>query len=70
MFFKKYICHEERAMSLSLIFIILIALGIIVGGILLLKQSAKKFNVTPEQLKRIKERNEALDKKALEEDSD
>lgn len=57
-------------MSLSLIFIILIALGIIVGGILLLKQSAKKFNVTPEQLKRIKERNETLDKKALEEDSD
>ena len=56
-------------MSLSLAFIIVIALGIIAGGILLLKQSAKKFNVTPEQLERIKARNEALDKEAREEDS-
>ncbi len=55
-------------MSLSLIFIILIALGIIFGGILLLKQSAKKFNLSPEQLKRIKARNEALDKEAREEE--
>ncbi|QBG35076.1 DUF2897 family protein [Litorilituus sediminis] len=55
-------------MSLSLIFIILIALGIIIGGILLLKQSAKKFNLSPEQLKRIKARNEALDKEAREEE--
>lgn len=55
-------------MSLSLIFIILIALGIIIGGVLLLKQSAKKFNLSPEQLKRIKARNEALDKEAREEE--
>lgn len=46
---------------MDILFIIL-ALGSIVGGILLLKQSAKKLNITPEQLKRIKERNEALDK--------
>lgn len=50
------------------IFLIILALGSIIGGILLLKKSAKKFNLTPEQLKKIKERNELLDKKEQQEE--
>ena len=49
-------------MSLISIILITLALGIIIGGILVLKKSAKKFNLTPEQLKKIKQRNELLDK--------
>jgi len=50
------------------IFLIIIALGSIIGGILLLKKSAKKFNLTPEQLKEIKKRNELIDKAEQEEE--
>lgn len=50
-------------MSAIAIIIITLAIGIIVGGILLLKKSATKFNLTAEQLANIKQRNEALDKK-------
>ncbi len=49
------------------IFLIIIALASIIGGILLLKKSAKKFNLTPEQLKKIKERNELIEKKEQQE---
>ena len=49
-------------MTLTEIIISVLVLGSIFGGILLLKQSAKKFNLTPEQLAEIKKRNEALDK--------
>lgn len=49
-------------MSLSIIIIIALALGIIVGGILVLKKSAKKFDLTDEQLANIKKRNEAITK--------
>ena len=49
-------------MSVIAIIIIALAIGIIVGGILLLKKSAAKFNLTPEQLAKIKKRNETLDK--------
>jgi len=38
-----------------------LALGMIIGGILLLKKSAKKFNLTAEQLEKIKQRNHVLD---------
>ncbi len=55
-------------MSITAIIICIIAIGIIVGGILLLKQSAKKFKVTPEQLAKIKKRNEALDKEEQQEE--
>ncbi len=48
------------------IIVTILALGIVIGGILLLKKSAKKFDLTPEQLKKIKQRNQALDN----EDSD
>ena len=49
------------------IFLIIIALSSIIGGILLLIKSAKKFNLTPEQLKKIKERNELIDKQEQQE---
>ena len=54
-------------MSLTEIIITALALGIIVGGIYVLKKSARKFNLTAEQLKKIKERNEILDKEEQEE---
>ncbi|MCB2585252.1 DUF2897 family protein [Listeria monocytogenes] len=41
--------------------IIVLALGSIVGGLLLLRDSAKKLPVSEEQLKRIHERNADLD---------
>lgn len=49
-------------MSITAVLIAVLALGIIVGGILVLKKSARKFNLTAEQLTKIKKRNEALDK--------
>lgn len=45
------------------IFIIIIALGIIVGGVMVLKKSAQKFNLNEEQLKRIKERSKEQEDK-------
>ena len=54
-------------MSLTEIIITALALGIIVGGIYVLKKSARKFNLMPEQLKKIKQRNEMLDKEEQEE---
>ncbi len=50
-------------MSLSTVILIVLALGIILGGVLVLKKSARKFNLTTEQLERIKKRNEEIDKK-------
>ena len=47
--------------------IVIISFGVIVSGILLLKQSAKKFNLTDEQLKEIEQRNQQLDKRDNEE---
>jgi len=55
-------------MSLTAIIITALAIGIIVGGILLIKKSAHKFNLSAEQLANIKKRNEALDKKEQEQD--
>lgn len=49
-------------MSITAIIITALALGIIVGGILVIKKSAHKFNLTAEQLADIKKRNEELDK--------
>jgi Tfp pilus assembly protein PilV len=50
-------------MSLIEIIISVIILAMILGGILLLKKSATKFNLTAAQLKKIKQRNQELDKK-------
>lgn len=52
-------------MNTSLILIILMALALIIGGIMLLKQSAQKFNLSEEQLKKVKERNKKLEKEEL-----
>lgn len=49
-------------MSFSAVIIILLCLGSILGGIFVLKKSAKKFDLTDQQLKNIKERNQQLDK--------
>mgnify|MGYP000108317928 CR=1 FL=1 len=49
-------------MSVSEIILTILILAIIVGGVLLLKKSAKKFNLTNEQLEKIKKRNDDLDK--------
>ncbi|WDE03816.1 DUF2897 family protein [Thalassomonas viridans] len=54
-------------MSLTAVIIILLCLGVIVSGILLLKQSAKKFNLTEQQLKEIKARNRQLEKEEQQE---
>ena len=43
------------------VIVTVLALGIVIGGILLLKKSAKKFDLTPEQLEKIKQRNQASD---------
>ena len=48
-------------MSLTVIILISLALGIILGGVLLLKKSARKFDLTKEQLDNIKKRNKELD---------
>jgi len=53
-------------MSLSELILITLALGIIIGGILLLKKSARKFDLTTEQLENIKKRNKELDEKEQE----
>jgi hypothetical protein len=55
-------------MSLSVIVLIVLALGIIIGGVLVLKKSARKFDLTEEQLDSIHKRNEELDEKEREEE--
>lgn len=49
-------------MSVGEIILTVLILGIIIGGVLVLKKSAKKFNLTEEQLRKIKKRNDDLDK--------
>ena len=49
-------------MTLVEIIISVLILASILGGILLLKQTAKKFNLTPEQLAKIKKRNAKITK--------
>ncbi|WP_426360197.1 DUF2897 family protein [Pseudocolwellia sp. HL-MZ19] len=55
-------------MSTIGIIIALIALGLIVGGILLLKQSAKKFNLSEQQLEDINKRNVELEQEEKKEE--
>ncbi len=54
-------------MSILVIVIIVFSVGLVVSGILLLKQSAKKFHLSDEQLKEIKERNKQLDEQEQQE---
>lgn len=55
-------------MSIIQILLIVIALGILIGGLLLIKKSAKKFILSDEQLTKINKRNEKLEKEENEED--
>ncbi|REL34963.1 DUF2897 family protein [Thalassotalea euphylliae] len=57
-------------MNIEQLLILVLALGVIWGGILLLKQSAKKFNLTDEQKRKIKERQAAWEKEEKEEDKE
>ena len=50
------------SMSLNAALIILLVLAMLLSGIWLLKKTAKKFHLSNEELKRINERNERLDK--------
>ncbi|PSS47897.1 DUF2897 family protein [Pseudomonas sp. BBP2017] len=43
--------------------ILVLAIGSIVGGLMLLRDTAKKLPLTEEQLKRIHERNAQMDEK-------
>ncbi|UVJ42776.1 DUF2897 family protein [Pseudomonas sp. LS1212] len=43
--------------------ILVIAIGLIVGGLMVLRDTAKKLPLTEEQLKRIHERNAEMDAK-------
>ncbi|WP_440875491.1 DUF2897 family protein [Thalassotalea sp. PLHSN55] len=57
-------------MSATGIVIIIIALGVIVSAILLLKQSATKFHLSQKQLDDIKARNKELDKEEEEKEKE
>jgi hypothetical protein len=48
--------------TINAVLIILVVLAMPIGGILLLKRSAKKFYLSEDELERIKERNKRLDK--------
>ncbi|EPJ79166.1 hypothetical protein AFK24_27860 [Pseudomonas syringae] len=43
--------------------ILVVAIGSIVGGLMMLRDSAKKLPLTDEQLKRVHERNAEMDAK-------
>ena len=43
--------------------ILLVAIGSIVGGLMVLRQSAQKLPLTDEQLKKVNERNAEMDAK-------
>ncbi len=45
-------------MSATELILTILILAIIIGGVLLLKKSARKFNLTNEQLEKIKKRND------------
>ena len=57
-------------MSLFGIIITVIALGSIIGSVYFIKKSAQKFNLTPEQLEKVKKRNDELDREEEEEEKD
>lgn len=50
-------------MTFSIFAIIVLILAMIISGLVVLKKSAKKLNLSDQALQRIKKRNLALDKK-------
>ncbi len=55
--------YKENVMPWYAWLILIVALGSIVGGLLLLRDTAKKLPLTEEQLKKIHERNAEADAK-------
>lgn len=55
--------YKENVMPWYAWLILIIALGSIVGGLLLLRDTAKKLPLTDEQLRKIHERNAEADAK-------
>jgi uncharacterized membrane protein YciS (DUF1049 family) len=49
-------------MTIATIITSIFIFGVIIGGVMVLKKTARKFTLTEQQLKKIKERNKALDK--------
>lgn len=58
---RSAITEGAPKMTITATIIIILVLGAIIGGVFVLKKSAKKFNLTQEQLDKIKKRNEELD---------
>ena len=56
-------CEKENIMPWYAWLILLVAIGSIVGGLMLLRDTAKKLPLTEEQLKRVHERNAQMDAK-------
>ena len=57
-------------MSFTALAIIILCLAMIVSGIIVLKKSAKKFNLSEEQLLKIKERNRKIEREEQQENQD
>ena len=55
-------------MSYTALAIIIICLAMILSGIFVLRRSAKKFNLSEQEIQNIKKRNLAYEKKEQEED--
>lgn len=56
-------------MDFTGIIVSVVAFAIIIGSVMLIKQSATKFNLTDEQKRKIAERNKALEKEEQEENN-
>jgi len=56
-------------MSVTALFTIIIFLAMIVSSVLVLKRSAKKFNLTEQEKQNIKKRNSKLEQEEKEEDN-
>jgi len=57
------VVYKENVMPWYAWLILIVALGSIIGGLLLLRDTAKKLPLTEEQLKKIHERNAEADAK-------
>ena len=55
-------------MTYTAMLLIIIPIAMILGGILLLKKTAKKFDISKKDLKKINQRNRALDQKEQDDD--
>jgi uncharacterized membrane protein YciS (DUF1049 family) len=57
-------------MTIATIITSIFIFGVIIGGVMVLKKTARKFTLTEQQLKKkIKERNKALDKEEQEQEN-